>query len=333
MEDIIATLVDLARRKAISITETKKGKFLTSTDFIYRRERDDVPLLPYEELLLDSIFGKKDEVRLSELKNKFYKKVPKIKKALYEEVTNRGLFVRNPESVRNQYGCLGVLLMVLAGLVGFVLFAVFGTLTPAAILPGFGMGVTAFGFVILSRFMPRKTDAGAELAARWRAFKNYLRDIDRYSDLEAQKEIWDRWLPYAIAFGVDKAYIRKFEQVDAPAPGWYIPDPTLYGPYRRWYYGNGSGGPVTAGGRGVGDLARPSEGRSLGGGLGDASRGLGTSLSSMSAGLGAMLSSASATMTSRPASSSSGGGWSGGGFSGGGGFGGGGGGGGGGGFG
>lgn len=76
-------------------------------------------------------------------------------------------------------------------------------------------------------------------AARWLAFKRYLKDIDRYTDLTAQKEIWDRWLPYAIAFGVDKEYIRKFEKVDAPAPGWYIPDPTLYGPYRRWYYGNG----------------------------------------------------------------------------------------------
>ena len=31
---------------------------------------------------------------------------------------------------------------------------------------------------------------------------------------------------------MDKEYIRKFEKVDAPAPGWYIPDPTLYGPYR-----------------------------------------------------------------------------------------------------
>ena len=28
----------------------------------------------------------------------------------------------------------------------------------------------------------------------------WLRDIDKYSDIEAQKEIWDRWLPYAIAF-------------------------------------------------------------------------------------------------------------------------------------
>ena len=89
--------------------------------------------------------------------------------------------------------------------------------------------------------MPRKSDAGSEAAARWKAFSEYLRNMDKYTDVAAQKEIWDRWLPYAIAFGFDKEFIRKFEAVDAPAPGWYIPSPTLYGPYRRRYYGPGSG--------------------------------------------------------------------------------------------
>ena len=179
--------------------------------------------------------------------------------------------------------------------------------------------------------MPRKTDTGAETAARWQAFKRYLRDIDRYSDLEEQKELWDRWLPYAIAFGVDSQYIRKFAAVDAPAPGWYIPHPTMYGPYRHWYYGPGPAGPASSSGRP--DFDGRGAGRDIGGGLGDASRGLRSGLSGMSAGLGALLTSTSTAMVSRPSTSSTGGGgWGGGGFSGGGGFGGGGGGGGGGGF-
>ncbi len=330
MQDILATIVDLARRGVISITEEKKGKLRTATDFTYRWEQKDAPVRPYEKLLLESMFGRKKKVKLSQLKNKFYKKLPKIKKAMYEEITQAGYFAHNPESVRNRYGCLGAALLFIALLVGVVITTIFGDLTPAAILPGFGLGVTAFGFLILSRFMPRKTDKGAEEAARWRAFKTYLQNIDKYSDLEQQKLIWDRWLPYAIAFGIDRSYIRKFERVDAPAPGWYIPRPDLYEPYRRGYRGGGLGKAIPAG---AGSPRGGGEGKGLGGGLSEASRGMGASLSGMSAGLGAMLSSASRTMTSRPSSSSSGGGWSGGGgFSGGGSFGGGGGGGGGGGF-
>jgi hypothetical protein len=328
MEDIIATLIDLARRKAISITEVKEEGFLrTGTDFIYRREREDVPLAAYETKLLDALFGKKDEVELSELKEKFYTKIDGIKKAMYEEVVKQGYFPNNPDSVRGQFGCLGVFALALAALVGFLGVALASPLTDFGFAPGVGLGITAIALIAVANFMPRKSDKGSEEAARWQAFKTYLRDIDKYSDIEAQKEIWDRYLPYAIAFGVDKQYMAKFAKVDAPIPGWYFPSPTMYGPYRGWYYGTPYGVPGPSGG------GMSEQGGGMGGTLSDASRGMGTSMAAMSAGMGAMLSSASSTFTSRPASSSSGGGWSGGGgFSGGGFSGGGGGGGGGGGF-
>ena len=249
MQDIIATLVDLAQRKVISITEEQTGSLLTSRDFIYRYENQDLPVSSFEEKLLVSVFGHRSEVRLSGLRDKFHSKLPALKKDLYREATELGFFARSPEAVRNQYGCIGVGILALAALVGVGLLTLFGNLTGAAALPGVGLAVTAIGSLILARFMPRKTDKGAEMAARWQAFKRYLRDIDRYSDLDEQKELWDRWLPFAIAFGVDSRYIRKFEAVDAPAPGWYIPHPTMYGPYRRWYYGAGHAGPAPAGGR------------------------------------------------------------------------------------
>ncbi|MEZ4657553.1 MAG: DUF2207 domain-containing protein [Caldilineaceae bacterium] len=345
MQDIIATLVDLARRKAISITEEKtENWFSNSTDFIYKRERDDVELNGYEKKLLNAVFGSKDEVRLSDLKNRFYKKLPGIKDSMYDALIDANLFVRKPDTVRTQYAALGIVALIISVGVGIVLLAVFGELTGAAVLPAIGMGATALGLLILSRHMPRKTDGGSETAAKWRAFRTYLRNIDRYSDVESQKEIWDRWLPYAIAFGIDREYIRAFEAVEAPAPGWYFPSPEVYGPYRRGYYGRPWIGPRTGSGReagGSGPIFQGGE-RSPGGGLSDMSRGLGTSLAGMSAGLSTMLNSASSTMTSRPVETSSGSGWSGssnsggwsggGGFSGGGSFGGGGGGGGGGGF-
>ena len=319
MEDIIATLVDLARRQAISITEVREDSFFRkSVDFTYRRERDDVELLPYEQELLDSIFGRKQEVALSDLKNKFYSKLPAIKRSMYDAVTEAKLFPRNPEAVRQFYAVLGVVGLVAAFIIGGLLAATFGDLTGAAVLPGVGLGVTAIGLLILAQNMPRKSEHGAEVAGRWRAFKRYLQNIDKYADMEAQKAIWDRWLPYAIAFGIDREYIRKFEAVDAPAPGWYIPSPTMYEPYRRRYYGRPwVGGPVNGGpvlDRGESAGGGSSDGKGMGGGLGDLSRGLGTSLTSMSAGLGALLTSANSTMTSRPASSSSSGGWSSGGM-------------------
>jgi hypothetical protein len=328
MEDVLATIVDLARRGVISITEdTKPGFLFSQTDFVYRRERRDIPISSYEEKLLTGMFNAEQyDVRLSDLKNKFYTKLPAIKTAMYNAAVDAGFFPSNPENTRNVYYFLGGLGIVVGVGVGFLGLIAAGWLSAAAMLPGVGIGLTGIGLLILARYMPRKTDAGAEAAARWAAFRDYLKNIEKYSDLAAQKEIWDRWLPYAIAFGLEKQYIAKFSQVDAPAPPWFFPTPTAYDTGRPWLYGGGGGFP---GGKGSGF---PSGGGSPGGGLSDMSRGMGTSLSAMSAGLATMLSSAGSTFTSRPSSSSSGGGWGGGGFSGGGGFGGGGGGGGGGGF-
>ncbi len=328
MHDLLATIVDLAQRKVISITEEQsEGFFRMGNDFVYRWEDQQAELLPYERQLLESMFGRKDEVRLSDLKNKFYTKLPKLQQSLYQAVAKSELFPSNPDHVRNRYRGFAMAGLAVAALLGVVLVNLFGDLTAVAVFPAIGIGFTALGLLFLARWMPRKTAHGVAVSARWLAFKRYLQNIDTYADMAEQKAIWDRWLPYAIAFGIDKEYIRKFEAVDAPAPGWYIPSPTLYGPYRRRYYGPYGGQPTTTtpgraptGGSGDG---------SLGGGLSDASRGMGASLASMSAGLGTLLTSASSTMTSRPASSSSG---SGGSFSGGGSFGGGGGGGGSGGF-
>jgi hypothetical protein len=327
MQDVLATLVDLARRKAISITEERKeGFWSSSSDFIYRRENREVPLAAFEQKLLKDVFGGSDEKRLSDLKNKFYSKLPGIKDAMYTDIIGLGYYRSNPERIRTMFGVLGSVAIVLAILFACFLFTFVGPVSIAAICPGIGLFVTAVALVIAARYMPRKTATGAEEAARWRAFKEYLRNIDKYSNVEEQKTIWDRYLPYAIAFGIDKDYIAKFQAVDAPAPGWYIPSPDLYGPYHRRYYGPG---PVILPG-GIGGSGSGGEGGgSFGGSLSDASRGMGASLAGMSVGLGSMLSNASSTFTSRPASSSSGGG---GGWSGGGGFGGGGGGGGGGGF-
>ena len=133
MQDIIATLVDLAQRKVISITEEQTGSLLTSRDFVYRYENQELPVSSFEEKLLVSVFGQRSEVRLSGLRDKFHSKLPALKKDLYREATELGFFARSPEAVRNQYGCIGVGILALAALVGVGLLTLFGNLTGAAV--------------------------------------------------------------------------------------------------------------------------------------------------------------------------------------------------------
>lgn len=316
-KDVIATLVDLAHRGVLAIQEEKTPGFLgigEKRDFIYHLEDPSRPMRPYEKDLIDKLFDGDQEKRLSDLRDKFFVHMDKLQSALYEATVAEGYFVSNPERVRTTYGVLGVIALVVTAVIGCLVLITLTTLTGFAVCIPAALGVSAIGLVILARYMPRKTAQGAEEAAKWLAFKRYMQDLEKYTKVEEATAIFDKYLPYAIAFGLEDSWIAKFARVDAPPPPWYYPGPYT-GPRPYWTWG-----PVTAGG---GQPAGPS--MAEGGkppSLGDASRGLGRGLSSMSAGLGAMLTSAAATMTSRPAAQQGGGIWSSGGgsWSGGGGF-------------
>jgi hypothetical protein len=237
MEDIMSTLLDLARRGVLEIEEEKEPGFLgigSTTDFIYRLKPNNVALRPYENLFVKSFFGKKDEVRLSDLKNKFHASLAGLRSALYQEVVREGLFKESPDAVRSRYGCLGMGALGATFFAGMFLLGIAGSLSSFAICIPLGLGVTAIGLIILARYMPVRTERGADEHARWSAFKRYLQNLEKYTKVEEATDIFSQYLPYAVAFGLEQSFIRKFEAVQAPPPTWWIP----YG-YPRPYYEGG----------------------------------------------------------------------------------------------
>jgi len=309
MEDIIATLVDLARRGFLVIREEQKAGILLGSSYDFTFALTGQPLdglLPYERTLVNRVFGSHAERKLSALKDKFYKAIPKIQDQLYSEVVRRKYFRARPDQIRKRYGLIGIVLLI--GIVAASFFAVawLSDYTSTIVCPAIGLAVTALGIAIVGRFMPAKTMTGAEQSARWEAFKRYLQDIERYTDISQATEQFERYLPYAIAFGLEKSWMNKFTRLEStfvPMPIWYVPS------YRRTG-GSRAAGSASGAGRGAPSLQEMSDGMSSG-------------LQNMSDGLTSMLNSASRTFASQPSSSGSGGGFSGGGRGGGGGGGGG----------
>ncbi len=301
LQDVLATVVDLARRGYLEIEEIATRRFTgTPSDFIFRRTDKPVDdLLPYEQLLLEKLVGRKGERRLSSLKNQFYQTLPEIQKGIYEQLVRRGYFRARPDKVRARYVGLGAVLLFLVFFAGFCVIGTVMQTTGVAICPIIGLGVTAVSMMIIGQHMPVKTRRGAEEAARWRAFKQYLQEVQRYTDVREATDQFEKYLPYAIAFGVDRSWINRFSRVEGvPAPVWYIPVPTYAG---QPYGGSGVRPP---------GLASPAGGPGAMPSLDSMSRGLGASLDSISRGLGAMLDTAGSVFVSAPRSSGGGGGWS-----------------------
>src|SRR5918995_2134877 len=227
--DIVATLLGLARHGAVEIVQ------LVPDSKDRRRPRRHVPG-DYELILLDPakcesdleaellliIFGPGAKpgalARLSDIKPAFVEAEPVVRDLLYAELVTRGYFRRSPRGTRRRWQVLGWAGLVASLLLGLVLavavdvFALFPTIA-AVVLWG--------AMIRLSKALPRKTVSGAEAAAKWRAFRRYLSEIERYENVGKARELFDRYLSYAVAFGLDREWIRTFAAVGAARPGWY----------------------------------------------------------------------------------------------------------------
>lgn len=304
MQDIISTLIDLAHRGYLTMEEKEKRGYQYT-----RTAKPDSDLREYERTFLARVFRGEETRSLSSLQNKFYSAIPELKRQIDEAIVAEGLLPRAPQNVRTIYTVLAAAVLVL-GVASLFLIGIFlGNNAGLACFPMMAIVGTAIALFIAARHMPRKTAKGAEAAAKWQAFKTYLKNIKEYADIEQSGDIFDKYLAYAVAFGLERSFINTFSQATTtPIPPWYTPFPTMGHPM------GGGMGPVIMGG------PRPSGGGSVGGGmpsLGDISGGLTGGLVGMSAGLTRMLNNASSTMRSSPPPANSG---SSGSFGGGGGF-------------
>jgi len=243
---LLATLVDLAHRGILVIEEREKRLSHTPerrglARYLFSGPEKDIRLrlshgfpedLPaFEHSILRGVMGRSQERRLKELRNRFHKHVPRIREVMDEALIERRLFPYRPYTRRQMYTMVGGGLMWLPLLLFF--FVAFNgakrlgiddrlTLFPLGTLFLLGM-VT----VIVARFMPRRTPRGAEEAERWRAFRRYLQNLRTLGDTPPAEDVLERYLPYAIAFGVEKAFLATWEDAVgeevATWPAWYHP--------------------------------------------------------------------------------------------------------------
>ena len=237
--DVSATVIDLAVRGFLRIEENEGGGMFSRTDWTLTRL--DPPagerLLPYERSLLDGIFSTRgDVVQLSELKNTFASTLKSIQRQMYQEVVTRGWFRSSPQTQRGVWQGLGVVIAVLGGLLLF-----YGRPAISAILGGgfsggvaLGIGLVLAGAIVwvLGGRMAAKTAEGSAVLAQSLGFKEYLTTAEAGQiAFEEASNVFSRYLPYAVVFGVADRWARTFAEVARAAevanqpllmPTWYV---------------------------------------------------------------------------------------------------------------
>lgn len=217
--DVTATIIDLAVRGYLRITQVDDGED-------WRLERTLRPtddLLPYEDQLYMQLFAGRESVELSELRSTFAAAMAGVQNALYVDVTERGWFRRDPSAARSAWAGRGVLVL-LVGVAVTVLLAIW---TQWALV---GLALVLVGVVWLaaSGAAPARTAAGTAVLAQAEGFRHYLATAEAEQlRFEEGEDLFSRYLPLAVAFGLTERWADLFAQLAAqgrplPEPTWYV---------------------------------------------------------------------------------------------------------------
>jgi Predicted membrane protein (DUF2207) len=161
-------------------------------------------------------------VRLSSLKNQFYRSLPGIRTAIFERLVERGYYLKRPDTVKGAWMAFGIVLAILSGIAGGSLAdAGVGWLNPMALIAG---GIAAGVIIaIFGALMAARTEKGARAREAALGFREFLDKVesDRYRRMITSPEMFERYLPYAMAFGVEGRWAKAFEDIYREPPGWY----------------------------------------------------------------------------------------------------------------
>lgn len=230
--DVVAGIVDLAVRGYLRIDEEEpEGGFMARmsgkdkyTDWRLVKLPADRGALPEHLKVLDAaLFKKQDDPTLrGDLESTIQGVLMKSKSVLYKKMVERGWYRQNPQALTALWVVAGLGLIALGVLGGFILGRSIGWG-----LAGIGPIVVGIGVFIAAFFVSARTAEGSAVLAQAEGFKEYLMTAEADQiKVEEDEHIFSRYLPWAIAFGVESHWVGVFRQIAASErhvaePYWY----------------------------------------------------------------------------------------------------------------
>jgi hypothetical protein len=282
MKDITAAIVDLAVRGYLVIEEHNEDHMMglwknKDYNFVLKKARGEWSgLKAHEQSLLSGIFDDGmpgDRVAMSSLQNRFYKTVPVIKNNIFDSLVGKGYYRRRPDSVRGGYIGIGLVVGFLAVWGGAALGRSLGMAGAPFVIAGILSAAVICGF---GWFMPAKTVSGTRTLEGVLGFEDFLAHVeaDRFNRMIKTPQMFEKFLPFAMALGVEKNWSHAFQNIYTEPPSWY--QGGTYGPaFYPYGFVSNLNAMSTQAGTIFASAPRSSGGSGFGGGGGSSGGGFG----------------------------------------------------------
>jgi len=228
IRDITATLVDLAVKGYLTIEQIDEEHLLGLThskNYIFHLKKPPAEWAaarPHEQEMLSALFdnGASTDVKSSDLQNHFYTHLPTIRERIFSALIADGYYLHRPDVTKTAY--LGAAVAVGIGTVvgASTLAAVIGFSRLTWIVTGI---LTAAVIAVFGWLMSCRTTSGVRALEKVLGFEEFLSRVekDQIARLETRPELFEKFLPYAMALRVEKKWVQAFAGISMQPPQWY----------------------------------------------------------------------------------------------------------------
>lgn len=215
----------------ISKGRSLRDRFSVPKDYVIERVEPGAsaaPLKKYEEEFLWALFGGHHTFSTkllrqgdNETKRAFYHKMQSVKKKLYQETENNtGSYAVGLTQERKRN--IGLVIGLFVAVFVFTFVGSFLSLLMSAWYIVLGaVIIICLAWLYSLRFEARLNKRGQILKEDWLGFKLYLETAERYRLQNLTPDLFEKYLPYAIIFGVEKQWGQAFQAINIVPPQWY----------------------------------------------------------------------------------------------------------------
>lgn len=204
-EDFTATIVDLARRGFLTIQindEKDWNPFNDDTKVTFTKSKSyesDSSIRNFEKTLLDKFFDNGDTVDIKSISKdySFALTIKSFEEQVSKSIKQLKLSTNDLVETKNFYQ-------------GLAIFSVL-SVNPLMMAASIAMGP----------YMLLLTEKGVEAFSRAKSLNNFLESQDRQLNFQSKYQYWfEKLLPYATSFKVEKIWSDRFKQFDIKNPTW-----------------------------------------------------------------------------------------------------------------
>src|SRR5471030_3063988 len=168
--------------------------------------------------MLEQIFGGGKVTLLSDLKNHFYTALPTIKGEILGALKTKGMYSVDPQSAGGLWVLGGILIIAPYAFLQWTGFANFTDAAGPAVVCG---AIALVILVLFGRQLTATSLKGARTRVQILGFQEFMNRVDSDRLKRMPPDTFEKFLPYAMALGVEHRWAKAFEGIIQNPPSWY----------------------------------------------------------------------------------------------------------------